>query len=246
MTNVISLILDTGASISVSNCIADFVTPIRPVQHTTLQGIAAGLAIKGLGTVQYSVLNDTGGLVTLTIPEVLFVPDCPSRLIFPRQLLISMGDTNANMRVQANGVQLWFGGSTITIPYHGRSFLPVLHTTPTLACYHAYCSAHTAGQLSSPSLEASLEIPSLLSPAQQVKHSWHCRLNHVNFDQLTKWMRLGLVPASKEVINAPAPVCAACNYGKAQRRSRHSSTGIIGGGPKLAYLLISWKPVAQA
>jgi hypothetical protein len=51
ITNIISLILDTGASISVSNCAADFVTAIRPVQHTTLKGIAAGLAIKGLGTV---------------------------------------------------------------------------------------------------------------------------------------------------------------------------------------------------
>jgi hypothetical protein len=104
LSNVISLILDTGASISVTNCIADFIAPLRPVQHTTLQGIAAGLEIKGLGTVRYSVLNDVGQTVTITIPEVLFVPECPSRLICPRQLLLSTGGATATLQVQASGM----------------------------------------------------------------------------------------------------------------------------------------------
>jgi hypothetical protein len=41
-------------------------------------------------------------------------------------------------------------------------------------------------------------------------------------------MRAGLIPVSKAIINAPSPICAVCQYGKAQRRTRLSSTGVIG------------------
>jgi hypothetical protein len=139
LTNVISLILDTGATISVTNCTADFVTPIRPVQHTTLQGIAAGLSIKGLGTAKYSIRDDSGAQQDLVIPDVLYVPDCPSRLLCPRQLLTSTQDPSATMKITGHGVTISFRTSTITVPYHQRTLLPVLTTIPSIACYHTYC-----------------------------------------------------------------------------------------------------------
>jgi hypothetical protein len=225
LTNVVSLILDTGASISVSNCSADFVSPVRPVQHTTLKGIAAGLTIKGIGTVRYCVRDDQGVQRDITIPGVLFVPDCPSRLLCPRQLLTSTGDSSATMAVCAQSVRLSFSGTTITVPYHGRSFLPILYTVPTLACYMSVCKDHQHTSVS-PALCKDSSPP--LTAAQRVKLHWHRRLNHANFDQVTAWMRAGMLPVPKEVVNAPNPVCAACNYGKAQRRTHRSSTGVIG------------------
>jgi hypothetical protein len=41
-------------------------------------------------------------------------------------------------------------------------------------------------------------------------------------------MRSGAIQVPKDVIVAPNPVCAACHYGKAHRRTHHSSTGTIG------------------
>ncbi|MFN9981676.1 MAG: GAG-pre-integrase domain-containing protein, partial [bacterium] len=58
-----------------------------------------------------------------------------------------------------------------------------------------------------------------LTVAQQIKLQWHQRLNHVNFPQLTTWMRLGHLKVPQGVINAPNPVCSACQFGKAKRRS---------------------------
>jgi len=235
LTNAVSLILDTGATISVTNCTADFVTPIRPVQHTTLQGIAAGLSIKGLGTVKYSVSDDSGTLQDLVIPDVLYVPDCPSRLLCPRQLLASTRDPTATMQVNGNGIVISFRNSRITVPYHKRTLLPVLMTIPSIACYYTSCqlSQQSQGQCDAASSRDSKpkhtsEICPPLTPSQRTKLLWHRRLNHVSFDQLNAWMRAGLIPVSQGVINAPSPVCAVCQYGKAQRRTHLSSTGVIG------------------
>jgi len=225
LTNVISLILDTGASISVSNCFADFVSPVRPVQHTTLKGIAAGLTIKGIGTVRYCVSDDQGVQRHITIPGVLFVPDCPSRLLCPRQLLTSTGDPSATMAVCTQSARLRFSGTTITVPYHGRSFLPILYTVPFLACY---MSLHKDHQHTSATPAPCQDPSPPLTAAQRVKLHWHRRLNHANFDQVTAWMRAGTIPVPKKAVNAPNPVCAACNYGKAERHTHRSSTGVIG------------------
>ena len=75
---------------SVSHDRADFVGPLQRVQHTTLQGIASGLPIEGVGTVLYTCRDIAGNLVKLTIPGVLYVPSCPGRLICPRQLIAAL------------------------------------------------------------------------------------------------------------------------------------------------------------
>jgi hypothetical protein len=240
-SNVLSLILDTGASISVTNCIADFVGPVRPVQHTTLQGIAAGLAIKGIGMARYHIRDDTGNSRDYTIPGVLYVPDCPSRLVCPRQLLASTGNSGATMTVSAHSVRLHLAASTIPIPYHGQSFLPILYTTPTMACYQTFCQHAATSPPAASSPDATPHGTSgasttvlcrdplpALSSAQRTKLLWHRRLNHASFDRITAWMRSGLLPVPKGVVNAPNPVCAACNYGKSHHRSHHISTGVIG------------------
>jgi len=197
-TNIISLILDTRASVSITNCSADFITAILPVQNTTLKGIAAGLTIKGLGTVQYTVRDDIGREHTITIPEVLCVPDCPSRLLCPCQVLSSTRDTAATMTVRSSSVQLHFGGATFTVPYHEGSYLPILNTVPSLACYHSFCLTRKTLGLA----DSSEPLPALTA-VQRTKLLWHRQLNHVNFDQLNDWMRSGMVPASSAVANAP-------------------------------------------
>jgi len=228
LTNTISLILDTGASVSITNCLADFTTPIKAVQHTTLQGIATGLVVKGLGTDRYTIADDAGRTRHLDIPEVLFVPDCPSRLICPRQLLASTKDPSAIMHVHTGNVQLCFWGSTITVPYHARSHLPILPTLPTIACYTSLCKLAQSPPIPAATGSHSADPMPSLTPAQRIKLLWHHHLNHANFDQITAWMRSGQIKVQKKVINAPHPVCAICQYGKAQKRTHHASTGVIG------------------
>jgi hypothetical protein len=129
-----TLIIDTGASIGVSPCSADFITLIKPIQQTTLQGIASGLTIKGIGTAQYIVPDDTGTPIVVTIPGTLYVPECPSRLLCPRQLLAHTGNPSAHLTVRASDIIMGFRGRMFTIPYHPTSRLPLLCTTDNLTC----------------------------------------------------------------------------------------------------------------
>jgi hypothetical protein len=48
-----------------------------------LSGIGSGLKFKGIGTARYKL----AGKIELFIGNTLYVPDCPSRLLCPQQLL---------------------------------------------------------------------------------------------------------------------------------------------------------------
>lgn len=223
MTSVIPLIFDTGASVTVTHCIDDFIAPPRPVQHTTLQGIASGLQVHGVGTVTYTVMDDNKAPVTITI-GTLYVPGCPSRIICPRQLLAHTADPTANLTVTATAVVLSFRATHISIPYRGPHCLPILRTAPAIVSYQAFCALTGRSESS-----GSTSLPAPLTLAQQVKLQWHQRLHHVNFPQLTMWMRQGKIKVPSEVINAHDPICSACQFGKAKRQSHTKCTSPIHG-----------------
>jgi hypothetical protein len=56
--DMVPVIIDTGASISISPFNTDFIGQIHPVKNVTLKGIASGLQVAGIGTIQYRFLND--------------------------------------------------------------------------------------------------------------------------------------------------------------------------------------------
>jgi hypothetical protein len=56
--DMVPIIIDSGASVSISPYTTDFIGPIHPVQDATLTGIASGLKVAGVGTIQYKFCND--------------------------------------------------------------------------------------------------------------------------------------------------------------------------------------------
>ena len=220
-STALQLILDTGASVSVSPNKEDFIGSIRPVQSTTLKGIASGLSVSGTGTVKYTCRDDRGEPLHITIPDTLYVPTCPVRLICPRQLLAAFKQP-ATCEITTTSITITTNTQTLTVPYDATSRLPILWTSE---YPQAYLNLSTAKDSQSPS--SPLFTTGNLTPAQIIKLKWHNRLNHVSFDQLTKWMRDGTIAAPAAVINCPHPICAACLYGKAKRRPHKNHTGSI-------------------
>jgi hypothetical protein len=168
------------------------------------------------------------------------VPGCPSRLLCPRQMLTSSGDPNTKISVRSADVKMRFRGSTFTIPYSNTTKnLPILRTAYTLTCYAAYCKAqnipvHPAVLLITNTTQgpkkvsfATPTIANKLSATQKEKLLWYQCLNHVNFDQLSSWMRSGLLPVKEAVACAPAPMCTVCQFGKARWRSHAGCDGNI-------------------
>jgi hypothetical protein len=74
--NEVQIIIDTGASISITNTKSDFITDITRVQPSTLKGIASGLSIEGIGSVAYTFKNDNGRYQEIILDNVLYVPKC--------------------------------------------------------------------------------------------------------------------------------------------------------------------------
>ena len=67
------VILDSGCTCTISFNKQDFIGPICPVQFIKLKGIASGLQVKGIGTVNWTFLSDDGSRVPITL-TCLYVP----------------------------------------------------------------------------------------------------------------------------------------------------------------------------
>lgn len=78
-----TFIIETGASITITNSLTDYLNPPRPVQSTTLKGIASDLMVQGIGKTLYSFVADDNFLLFIELSNVLYVPDCPIRLLCP-------------------------------------------------------------------------------------------------------------------------------------------------------------------
>jgi hypothetical protein len=81
ISDMVPLIINTGASISLNPHKSDFTTLIRPVQHITIKGIALGLTVKGVGDLSYTYHNDNGEEQTMILRNCLYVPQCVVQLI---------------------------------------------------------------------------------------------------------------------------------------------------------------------
>jgi hypothetical protein len=80
---MVPLIFDTRASISISPVRSDFISPIQPVQHVQIKGIASGLQAEGIGDISFSFTDYAGETQSMLLHNCLYVPQCVVRLICP-------------------------------------------------------------------------------------------------------------------------------------------------------------------
>jgi hypothetical protein len=77
------ILVDGGATASISNCLGDFVTP--PKESTVrVKGFNGTTSATKVGTVIWHVLDDSGHRRKLTIRNTYYVPECPVRLLSPQ------------------------------------------------------------------------------------------------------------------------------------------------------------------
>jgi hypothetical protein len=95
------------------------------VPPTQLKGIAAGLTVQGMGTAVYKFCSDNGEIVALPLKNVLYVPECPVRLLCPRHLAENTDiPTDGFTAKRGNGI-LTIENSPITVSYNSQTGLPI-------------------------------------------------------------------------------------------------------------------------
>jgi hypothetical protein len=149
--DMVPLVIDTGASVTITPFQTDFITPLQPVQQTTIQGIASGLQVAGRGTVCYTFRNDDGEQQTVEISPCLYVPQCTVRLLCPRQILAMTGHNTDGFTSLSTTAHLTVEGKSTTLTYDSLTKLPyyLLHRAlnpiiPTLDNYsiHTFMLIH--------------------------------------------------------------------------------------------------------
>jgi hypothetical protein len=231
LPSTVALIIDTGASVSITPEIHDFIRPPTPVQPTTLRGIAAGLQVRGIGCVHYHFPRPEGGVITVKLDNVLYVPDCLMRLLCPRHVAAATQQKGDGFTSLESHSILTCHGVSLHVEYEAKTKLPVIYSftdqsnlTPLVAATAAKTSESDLTKLSS-------GMPAWLKPnlsqAQHLKLLMHEWCNHRHMADINKWIRQGLLPVSPSVASCPDPICHACQLGKARRRPHNKATGGI-------------------
>jgi hypothetical protein len=244
--DMVPLVIDTGASISITPYKTDFTNEIKPTQSVQIKGIASGLNVMGYGPVQYSFYNDSGLLQTLHIKHCLYVPHCTTRLLCPRQLSSYTKIPSDGFFAGGTHGTLTYEGKTTTIQYDALSALPILYTASGIKSFQHFCAQH--GMLTNspdkvlPSNSSTAALshqdqynktpPPLfehqnLSPRQRQKLQLHERCAHAHWEPINSWIRAGSLPCDPSLASEPDPVCATCQFGKAHKRSHKSNAGHI-------------------
>jgi len=139
--DMISLIMDTGVSMSISPFITDFISPIRPTQHITIiKGIASGLNVAGVGDMAYTFLNDNGVEQTITLKNRLYLPQSAIRRVCLRQIGTITGHQEDGLYAQHSDCKLIVEGQVTTLKYDTLSQLLVLFTTPGITGYLTFAN----------------------------------------------------------------------------------------------------------
>ena len=129
-SDMVKLVLDTGASVTLTPNRNDFCT-----YHRT-EGKVKGLGtmkIVGTGTVKYTVRNINGQPVTLVIDNVYHVPGLPIRLLSPQQLIRQYKrkyDLPAECVIRPDGAKILLKNNLFSINYDDKSNLPIWKTVP--------------------------------------------------------------------------------------------------------------------
>jgi len=122
----IPVVLDTGASFSLTSFKDDFVTPIVSTSSKEMKGIAESLRIQGVGTVSWPIRDVFGRTWTITT-QVFFVPDADIQLFSPQRLFQEKQSSRCVIDHLKTSLGLPDGG-TLEFPYCPSNNLPLMVT----------------------------------------------------------------------------------------------------------------------
>lgn len=236
------IVIDTGASFSVSPRREDFITPLEPSDVLSLRGLNGAVKVFGTGLVEWEV-QDARGTVRKLRTKAYYVPSGNVRLFSPQ--VYFQANPNSTMTVSHGGLTLITAdGVDLHFPFQADSNLPLMLTRQCLAKQIRKRALISCGMQLSDVFGMADEASDAaylttwddsnrnLSAAQRELLLWHQRFGHADMslvqrllaqpkDEHTKRI---IVPRHLGASSCGTPCCEACQYGKQKRRQPKPTT----------------------
>ena len=204
-----SLVIDCGASISITDDISDFISPPSPINCPShIDGIGKGLSVAGRGRVEWKVVDKNGVMGSL-ITESFYCPQSPVKLFSPQSYLeFQATEGEGKLVLTRSGGELQTpGGLVLHFGYHPLRKLPILRLVPKNMSEELDPEAN---------LCVSAENNRNLTQKQRDALLWHWKLGHCALRTVGKLstdgiIKKGLGPACKDLL------CEACRLACAKK-----------------------------
>ena len=218
------IILDSGCTIAMTPDKGDFITDTYSPQQHTVGGIASGLQTEGVGQVSWKLTDVNGKPVVMTLTAI-HVPGLPCRLLPPQQLGATppqrLGHLPSTML--PNGA--WIGGGRAAKVSYNNHIIDFVYDPDTnlptkkmdLGCTK-FCSF----------IATTTKDNTNLSASQKLLLRLHHRYSHGSMKDIQQWSRDRLYNIPIDVSCCTIPICSACQFGMAKKRTKQ--TGTIGKG----------------
>jgi hypothetical protein len=228
----VPVVLDTGASFSITPFLNDFVGQIQPSNINSLNGLSSKTSVSGVGTVEWPI-RDVFGVVRTLRTSAYYVPDATIRLFSP-QVYFQENQGNGSCLIEATKATVTMpDGTDLVFLYNLHNNLPMMVVD--LCSQHlAGLSRHDMGLLSEPAVMDSYlsvldQVNQNITSAQKELLLWHQKLGHAGF-QWNQSLMTGDEPmvVTKHAVTGRAKtenlICTACAMAKMGQRHRTRQT----------------------
>jgi hypothetical protein len=231
-TLAIPIVIDSGATMSLTPVLSDFITPLQVPEHANIRQVNGLIKIEGVGQVRWHMRDLFGSTVTVET-TAYYIPCADVRLFSPQVYL--QDNPGGEYIMQYNRTILQTNsGETLVVPYHYSNNLPMILPNSHKGQLH---SLHMSPQVDDVLMSVGEETNQNLTGSQKELLNWHWRLGHIGFQWLQTLMRPRnaiktnsyllppLIPSKCATTKSCSPpLCAACQLGKMGRRNPGTST----------------------
>jgi hypothetical protein len=237
------IVLDTGASISLTPYREDFMGDIEKCKMKKLNGLTDSTAIMGQGKVAWTIV-DVFGVIRTIRATAYYVPDATIRLFSPQTYFQEHNAGSCTIEARRTSLTL-ADGSTMEFPYQSNNNLPMMLPAKPLHVGLTYedCTFFGNQDFIQSHLSVADEANQNLTSSQRELLLWHWRLCHAHWKWVQKLFATRrpsreapdedtspiLVAKTPKVSSCPAPLCAACQLGKQTRTT--PDQGVTRGQP---------------
>jgi hypothetical protein len=227
------IVIDSGASVSVTPHIRDYRGPLQKCPTKSLDGLSSKTEVLGMGKVTWEVQDFYDVKRTITT-MVYYVLTANIRLFSPK---VYFDEQHGGSYHMENGmIRLTFGdGTPLTFPYQpGRKLQMMLTSShfnnPTTKIGLTFEDTNMLANLT-----VADEVNQNLTAAKKELLLWHWKLVHADMQRVQMMIRNPqdtspheqiLLPKVKTASSCEHPLCAACHFAKPTRRNPGPIQGI--------------------